>query len=165
MTTLPAVDQRRFIVKRLHLSIGPAFFLLAALGTAALPVQAQDNSELLKVREAVWRAFFANDTKTLLALVPSQTISLSPGKDGWENQADVLRDAADFHAKGGKLVRLEFPRTEVQRYGNVAVTYSQFLYEIELNGKRTVTTGHAMEVFVLRYGKWTNPGWHTDREN
>lgn len=152
-------------MKRMHLKIGATFFLLAMLGAAALPARAQDNSHLLRVREAVWRAFFANDTKTLLALAPPQTISLSPGKDGWENQADVLRDAADFHANGGKLVRLEFPRTVVQRYDNVAVTYSQYLYEIELNGKRTVTTGHAMEVFVLRDGRWTNPGWHTDKEN
>ena len=144
-------------------------FLVISLVTVslcrgALRAQKQDNAELLQVREAVWRAFFANDTKTLADLVPPETISLGPGKDGWENQADILRDAADFQAKGGKLIRLEFPRTEVRRYGDVAVTYSEFLYEIELNGKRSVTTGRAMEVFVLRDGRWTNPGWHTDRE-
>ena len=135
-----------------------------SLCSGALRAQKQDNAELLQVREAVWRAFFANDTKTLADLVPPETISLGPGKDGWENQADILRDAADFQAKGGKLIRLEFPRTEVRHYGDVAVTYSEFLYEIELNGKRSVTTGRAMEVFVLRDGRWTNPGWHTDRE-
>jgi len=144
-------------------------FLVISLVTVslcrgALRAQKQDNAELLQVREAVWRAFFANDTKTLADLVPPETISLGPGKDGWENQADILRDAADFQAKGGKLIRLEFPRTEVRHYGDVAVTYSEFLYEIELNGKRSVTTGRAMEVFVLRDGRWTNPGWHTDRE-
>lgn len=136
----------------------------AALCSGALRAQKQDNAELLRVRESVWRAFFANDTKTLADLVPPETISLGPGKDGWENQADILRDAADFQAKGGKLIRLEFPRTEVRRYGDVAVTYSEFHYEIELNGKRSVSNGRAMEVFVLRDGRWTNPGWHTDRE-
>jgi hypothetical protein len=129
-----------------------------------LRAQEQDNAKLLQARESVWRAFFADDTKTLADLVPPETISLGPGKDGWENQVDILRDAADFQAKGGKLIRLEFPRTEVRRYGDVAVTYSEFLYEIELKGKRSVTTGRAMEVFVLRDGRWTNPGWHTDRE-
>lgn len=135
-----------------------------SLCIGGLRAQEQDNGKLLQVREAVWRAFFANDTKTLADLVPPETISLGPGKDGWENQADILRDAADFQAKGGKLIRLEFPRTEVRRYGDVAVTYSEFLYEVELNSKRSVTTGRAMEVFVLRDGRWTNPGWHTDRE-
>jgi len=135
-----------------------------SLWMGGLRAQEQDNAKLLQVRESVWRAFFANDTKTLADLVPPETISLGPGRDGWENQADILRDAADFQAKGGKLIRLEFPRTEVRRYSDVAVTYSEFLYEIELNGKRSVTTGRAMEVFVLRDGRWTNPGWHTDRE-
>lgn len=138
--------------------------VVLALGSAALRAQTQNDANLLQVRESVWRAFFANDTKALADLVPPDTISLGPGKDGWENQADILRDAADFQAKGGKLIRLEFPRTEIRHYGDVAVTYSEFLYEIEVNGKRSVTTGRAMEVFVLKNGHWTNPGWHTDRE-
>jgi Domain of unknown function (DUF4440) len=132
------------------------------LATPWLPAQTPDNAKLLQVRESVWRAYFAGDTKALAALAPADTITLGP--DGWNHQADVLRDAADFHAKGGKLLRLEFPRTEVRHYGDVAVTYSQFLYEIEMNGKRSVSTGHAMEIFVWRDGHWVNPGWQTDRE-
>ena len=142
----------------------PTAIVALVLCNGVLPAQQQDDAKLLQVREAVWRAFFANDTKTLADLVPPETISLGPGKDGWEHQADILRDAADFQAKGGKLIRLEFPHTEVRHYGDVAVTYSEFLYDIELNGKRSMTTGRAMEVFVLRDGRWTNPGWHTDRE-
>lgn len=138
--------------------------LLPVLSSAGLLAQKQDDTELLGVREAVWRAFFANDTNTLAALLPDDTISLGSGMNGFENHNEILRDAADFQAKGGKLIRLEFPRTEVRHYGDVAVTYSQFLYEIEMNGKRSVTKGHAMEVFVLRDGRWTNPGWQTDRE-
>ena len=151
-------------MNRIYRYLVAAVCLGAALNGAAQSAPDQNNPQLLQTRESVWRAFFANDTKTLLALVPPETISLGPGEDGWENQAEILHDAADFQAKGGKLIRLEFPRTVVQRYGNVAVTYSVFLYEIELNGKRSVTTGRAMEVFVLRHGHWTNPGWHTDRE-
>jgi hypothetical protein len=44
-------------------------FLLIALNGARLLAQAQDDSQLLHVREAVWRAWFAGDTKTLKALV------------------------------------------------------------------------------------------------
>jgi Domain of unknown function (DUF4440) len=62
------------------------------------------------------------------------------------------------------LLRLEFPRTEVRRYGNVTILYSRYLYEIESDGKRTTSSGRATEVFVLQDGAWTNPGWHTDTE-
>jgi hypothetical protein len=55
--------------------------------------------------------------------------------------------------------------TEIQRFGEVAITYSQFLFETEGDGKRSLTSGRVTEIFVLRYGKWTNPGWHTDSEN
>ncbi|KAA6456913.1 nuclear transport factor 2 family protein [Acidobacteria bacterium AB60] len=138
--------------------------IVVTLGSGVLQGQKQDDTKLLQVREAVWHAFFANDVAVLNELVPPETISLGPGADGWENHADILRDAADFQAKGGKLIRLEFPRTEVQHFGDVAVTYSEFVYEIEVNGKRSQAKGRAMEVFVRHGGKWTNPGWHTDRE-
>src|SRR5437660_241381 len=84
------------------------------------------NDELLKVRESVWRAWFAGDTKTLEVLVPPETIVMSGGEEKWKNQADVLRTAVEFHAKGGKLVRLEFPRTEVQHFGDVAIVWSSY---------------------------------------
>ena len=38
---------------------------------------ADDRSDILKVREAVWRAWFANDTKTLHKLVPPDAIVIS----------------------------------------------------------------------------------------
>jgi ketosteroid isomerase-like protein len=138
-----------------------ALAILLASGLAARP---DDRAELLKAREAVWRAWFANDAKALEALVPPDTIVISAGEAKWKNQSDILQSAAKFQADGGKLIRLEFPRTEVQRYGDVAITYSQYLYEIEMNGKRSVTSGRVTETFVLRNGKWTNPGWHTDEE-
>ncbi len=120
--------------------------------------------ELLRVRESVWRAWFADDTKALQTLVPPDTIVISSGEDHWKNQADIFRTAAEFHAKGGKLTRLEFPRTEIQRYGDVAIIYSQYLVETEEDSKRSLSAGRVTEVFVLRHGQWTNPGWHTDSE-
>jgi hypothetical protein len=132
--------------------------LLTTIGTATLFAQKQNDEQLLRVREMVWRAWFANDARTLEGLVPSETIVISAGEKNWKNQSDVLQGSANFHAKGGKLLRLEFPRTEVQHFGNVAVTYCQYLYEIEEGGKRSVTSGRVTEVFVLRNGQWTNPG-------
>jgi len=49
-------------------------------------------------------------------------------------------------------------------FGEVAIIYSQYLYETEVDGKRSLTSGRVTETFVLRQGKWTNPGWHADSE-
>jgi hypothetical protein len=139
-----------------------ALAILLASGLAARP---DDRAKLLQAREAVWRSWFANDTKALEALVPPDTVVISSGEEKWKNQADILQSAARFQANGGKLIRLEFPRTEIQRFGDVAITYSQYLYETEVDGKPSLTSGRVTEIFVLRHGKWTNPGWHTDTEN
>lgn len=124
----------------------------------------QRDAELLKVRENVWRAWFAGDMPLLQQLVPADTIVLSAGDKEWKNQAQVLSEAAQFHASGAKLVRLEFPKTMVQHFGNVAIVWSEYLLEIESGGKRSVSSGRATEVFVQRNGVWTNPGWHTSTE-
>ena len=121
-----------------------------------------DRGEILKVRESVWRAWFANDAKALERLVPPDSIVISSDEAKWKNQADVLRTAAEFQASGGKLLRLEFPRTEIQRFGDVAIIWTSYLVETEENGKRTVNSGRATEIFVRRNGEWVNPGWHTD---
>jgi hypothetical protein len=146
---------------RIRVATAAVLAMLVVSGSAARP---DDRVGLLKAREAVWRAWFANDTKALEMLVPRDTIVISSGEKEWKNQADILESAAQFHSKGGKLIRLEFPRTEIQRFGDVAITYSQYLYETEMDGKRTVTSGRVTEIFVLRHGQWTNPGWHTDTE-
>ena len=137
---------------------------LPTLLVSGLAARPDDRAELLKARETVWRAWFVNDTKILEVMVPPDTIVIGSGQERWRNQADILQSAARFQARGGKLIRLEFPRTEIQRFGDVAVTYSQYLYETELDGKRSVTSGRVTEVFVLRNGHWTNPGWHMDTE-
>jgi ketosteroid isomerase-like protein len=120
------------------------------------------DSELLNVREQVWRAWFANDTKALRELVPADTIVISSSDEKWKSQADVLQEAVEFQAEGGKLTRLEFPHTEVQHFGDVAIVWSKYIVGTETHGKSSLSSGRATEIFVLRDGKWTNPGWHTD---
>jgi len=133
-------------------------FLLPA-GYAAKP---EDDSELLKVREQVWRAWFANDTKTLHELVPAETVVFSGSEKQWKHQEDVLREAVEFQQSGGKLVRLEFPRTEVEHLGDTAIVWSNFILETEVNGKREVSSSRISEIFVRRKCHWVNPGWHSD---
>jgi hypothetical protein len=76
----------------------------------------------------------------------------------------MLRSSAEFHSKGGKLVRLEFPRTEAQHFGDVAIVWSSYVVETELDGKCTVGSSRVTEIFVWQQGRWINPGWHTDEE-
>lgn len=139
-----------------------AILSLATLSSVNSAAQKQDDRELLHARETVWRAWFAGDTNALKELVPSETIVMSGGEEQWKHQSDVLRSSAEFHAKGGKLIQLEFPRTEVQHFGNVAVVWSTYALEIEINGKRSPDSGRVTEIFVWRDGHWMNPGWHTD---
>jgi ketosteroid isomerase-like protein len=139
-----------------------AAVVATTLGTVQSSAQKQNDERLLHVRETVWRAWFAGDTKTLEELVPPESVVMSGGEEKWKNQAEVLRSAAEFHANGGKLVRLEFPRTEVQHFGDVAIVWSQYLAETETNGKRSLDSGRITEIFVRRNGQWTNPGWHAD---
>ena len=139
-----------------------AILWLEILGASNLVAQKQDDAELLRTRETVWRAWFAGDAKTLKELVPPETIVMSGGEEQWKHQADVLRTSAEFHAKAGKLIRLEFPRTEIQHFDNVAIVWSSYALEVEVDGKRSPDSGRVTEIFVRRDGHWLNPGWHTD---
>ena len=146
-------------VIRINLAAISASTLLVVSAAAST---ARDQTELLKARETVWRAWFANDAKTLEQLVPPGSIVISAGEEKWKNQKDILQSSTEFHAAGGKLIRLEFPRTEIQHFGKVAFVFSQYLLETEMDGKRSTSSGRVTEIFVLRHGKWVNPGWHTD---
>src|SRR5450755_1216229 len=97
--------------------------ILAACGTTSFATDTEERSRLLNMREAVWRSWFANDSDTLRRLVPPETIVISAGEREWKHQAGVLESAAQFEAQGGKLIHLEFPRTEIQRFGEVAILY------------------------------------------
>lgn len=139
-----------------------AILFLLTLGCLNSAAQKQDDRELLHARETVWRVWFEGDADTLKGLIPPETIVMSGGEEQWKHQPDVLRSSAEFHAKGGKLIRLEFPRTEVQHFGDVAIIWSNYSLELELDGKRSSESGRVTEIFVWRDGHWTNPGWHID---
>src|SRR5437016_14216033 len=133
---------------------------------APRPIGDQMKKRLLDAREAVWRAYFAGDRATLEKLIPKETIAIDPGGDpNWSGRQKILEGSVEFAKNGGKLIKLEFPKTEIQAYGMTAVIYSIYSYELEVGGKRTTNTGRVTEVFVLRNGQWVNPGWHMDNGN
>ena len=117
---------------------------------------------ILAAREKVWRAWFANDRATLEKLIPEEVIAIDNGGEGWSNRAAVLAGAQRFAESGGKLVKLEFPKTEIQVYGNTVLIYTTYAYETEVNGKRTSASGRATEMFVRRGDELVNVGWHMD---
>ena len=126
------------------------------------PLPDQMKKRLLDAREAVWRAYFAGDRATLEKLIPEETVAIEASDNSWSNRQTILDGAAQFAKSGGKLLKLEFPKTEVQVYGNTAVVYSNYSYELETGGQHVIQSGRVTEVFVLRKGQWVNPGWHMD---
>ena len=129
---------------------------------ALRPLPDQMKKRLLDAREAVWRAFFAGDRATLEKLIPEETVAIEADDNNWSNRQTIFDGSAQFAKNGGKLVKLEFPRTEIQVYGLTAVVYSNYLYELEVGGQYINRSGRVTEVFVLRNGQWVNPGWHMD---
>jgi ketosteroid isomerase-like protein len=126
------------------------------------PLGDQMKKRLLDAREAVWRSYFANDRAALEKLIPEDTIAINAGDNNWENRKAIFAGAEQFAKAGGKLIKLEFPKTEIQVYGFTAFVYSTYSYELEIGGQRSQQSGRVTEVFVLRNGQWVNPGWHMD---
>jgi ketosteroid isomerase-like protein len=122
----------------------------------------QMKKSLLEAREAVWRAYFANDRAALENLIPEETIAIEAAENNWSNRQTIFEGAARFAKSGGKLIKLDFPKTEIQVYGFTAVVYSNYSYELEAGGEIIKQAGRVTEVFVMRKGQWVNPGWHMD---
>ena len=117
-----------------------------------------ERASLLKAREAVWRAWFGGDRDQLTQLLPPELVTLQPGNPVGTLKS-TLDGSRDFAASGGKLVRLEFPSTEIQAYGNTAILYTSYIFETQTGAQTYTENGLAVEVFVNRDGKWLNTGW------
>jgi hypothetical protein len=124
----------------------------------------QLRERILAAREAVWKAWFANDRALLDKLIPEEAIAIDSGAESWSNRAAILEGAKRFAESGGKLVKLEFPKTEMQVYGDTVIIYTTYLYETEVNGKRSTSTGRGTEMFVRRGNDLVNVGWHLDQK-
>ena len=120
----------------------------------------QLRQRILTAREAVWRAYFNNDRPTLERLIPDETIAIDSGSKEFGNREKVLAAAKAFADSGAKLVKLEFPKTEIQIYGNAVILYTTYQLEIEKDGQRKTTSGKGTEIFVRRGNDLVNAGWH-----
>lgn len=127
--------------------------------SAPVKVGEQTRKFILDSREQVWRAWFSNDRAKLEGMIPEEVIAIETGNPNWENREAILEGAKNFVESGSKLIRLEFPRTEIQIYGNAIILYTSYIFETENGGKKHTTIGNGIETFVQRDGKLVNTGW------
>lgn len=143
---------------------------LAAAGGNALVAQQygpqpdpQTRAEILALREAAWRTWFAGDKAGFEQVVPQELVAMSWEGGPWQDRSATLVASAEF-AKGGNTLRaLGFPENVFQQYGDVIILYSRFhAVMADKAGVTSETTGRGTEVFVRRNGKWIHTGWHLD---
>jgi hypothetical protein len=118
--------------------------------------------EVLRLREAAWRAFFGGDEKTLGDMLPEEFIGLGMHDEPFSDRATTLAASRAFREKGGRLVRLTFPETQAQRFGDAVVLYGRYEVVVQSGGAERTMRGRLTEMFVRRDGKWWHPGWHLD---
>jgi hypothetical protein len=123
------------------------------------PVSDTVRKSLLAAREAMWRGEFLQDP----SLLPTEAIGIVEWTEDWKHRDEIIAGAKTANANGINIRRLEFPRTEIQLYGDTAILYSTYIYEAEFNGQSAgLETGRSTEIFIRRNGKWLNAGWHID---
>ncbi|HEY7368871.1 MAG TPA: nuclear transport factor 2 family protein [Thermoanaerobaculia bacterium] len=118
--------------------------------------------KLLADRAAVWRAFFEADAARLSAALPDELVAINAGETEWQGRGAVLAASQAFQASGARLKHLAFPKTEIQLYGDVAILYTTWEYDIETDKGVESYAGRGTEVFVRRGDGWVNSGWHLD---
>jgi len=135
--------------------------LLRPLAASAAADAAKIEPEVLALREAAWRAWFAGDTAALEKMLPPEFIGISM-EGPLTPLPRTLEESRGFRDSGGRLLSLEFPETQAQRYGDVVVLYGRYAVKFTSGGSEQSVSGRLTEVFVRRDGRWMHPGWHLD---
>lgn len=148
-------------------SVAPVVCVIAVLAAASgLPAQRTGvvsiDRDLLVARESAWRAYFSGDVKTLGDLLPQEFIGIGMNDGPFADRSTTLDGSRKFKEQGGRLVSLEFPETQAQRYGDTVVLYGRYQVVVESGGEKRTMHGRLTEVFVWREDKWVHPGWHLD---
>ncbi len=146
---------------------GLALVVAFGAGTMSEPssgmiARAPIDPDVLVAREAAWRAFFGGDVKTLGDLLPAEFIGLGMNDAPFADRATTLEASRTFRERGGKLIRLAFPETQGQRFGDVVVLYGRYEVVLQSEGTERTMRGRLTEMFIRRDGKWLHPGWHLD---
>ena len=139
-----------------------ALLFLAILAVPAYAAEPPIDPEVLALREAAWRAWFAGDEAALRGMLPPEFLGISSGPAGISTLDKTLASSRGFKESGGKLIALSFPETRAQRFGDTVVLYGSYDATIVSGGAQKQLRGQLTEIFVKRDGKWFHPGWHLD---
>lgn len=131
-------------------------------GAASPPANTTIDPALLVAREHAWRAWFGGDEVALAALLPPEFIGISWTDEPMASREATIAASKAFKAGGGRLLRLAFPETRAQRFGDTVVLYGRFEAVIDAGGREQTIRGRLTETFVRRRGRWLHPGWHLD---
>src|SRR4030095_1979782 len=118
--------------------------------------------ELLDARYTAWRSFFQKDLTVVEKILAPELIAIQQNTDKWDDATRLIALAKAMNEQSVQLLRLEFPRTEIQLFGDTAILYYIYIFETGFKGKSVVDGGRGTEVFVRRDGKWVDVGWHLD---
>ena len=129
---------------------------------ASAAIDAQTRAELLAARDAAWRAFFNENPGQLEKLLGPELIAIQQNQEGWENRDQLMALAQKMRKQNVRITRLEFPRTEIQLFGDVAVLYYTYVFGSAAGDRSATDAGRGTEVFVRRGGRWVDVGWHLD---
>lgn len=138
-----------------------AVVMATSCGQSASTMPGDWETTLMAVREQAWRDWFAGEQR-LGEVLTDDFVGIGFGEGPWTDKASTLTGSREFVESGGRLISLTFPRTTVQRMGDVAVVYSNYELVFEAAGTQSTQQGRATEVFVWRDGAWRHPGWHLD---
>jgi hypothetical protein len=143
-----------------------SFFALLAMLSLPLyfPLYGAEpiDPDVLAVREAAWRAWFAGDEAALRAVLPEDFLAIGWGGDQISDREKTIASSRGFKESGGRLVSLSFPETRAQRIGDTVIFYGSFEVKIATGTSEEQIRGRLTEIFVKRDGKWLHPGWHLD---
>jgi ketosteroid isomerase-like protein len=142
--------------------IAVLYLLLAILGLPLSAAEPPIDSDVLALREAAWRAWFAGDEAALRRMLPADFLSISTGGSDIAGLEKTVASSRAFKEGGGQLVALSFPETRAQRFGDMVVLYGSYQATITSGGAEKQMRGQLTEIFVKRDGRWFHPGWHLD---
>lgn len=128
---------------------------------AAAP-SAQVREELLAARDTAWRSFFQKDAAPAERILAPELIAIQASDERWDNRAGLVKLARSMGTRGVQLARLEFPRTQIQVFGDTAILYYTYIMEQRLGDRVAVEAGRGTEVFHRRDNRWIDVGWHLD---
>jgi hypothetical protein len=149
---------------RLLIAIVATFYLVPSLGAAAeASLTDRVRKELLDAREAAWRSFFADDPVAAIEkIIGPEVIAIQENGERWENRERLIATAKAMKAQRVQLLRLEFPHTDIQLFGDTAILYYTYVFSTGNDKMSGTEAGRGTEVFVRRDGRWIDVGWHLD---